>query len=270
MSNGQERSWLKADSSLLKAVDTMIPELSKLLISSIEKTLEDRVAIAFSGGLDSSLIAHIAKRSADVELFCCGTEKSEDIIYAEKAAGLLGLSLYKSTLSEQEILELYKKCHTIVPNDLLKVELLVPVYKVAEEAKKRDHSVLLFGSGSEELFVGYERYYRYKEEGKDLDAILQEEFKTLVNREIAWVKKVCYKLGLEARFPFYNQQLADFVFKIPLELRMEEKELKKGLLREAAKLLSLPDLMVQRKKRAMQYGSGVHKILLKHAKDLSK
>ncbi len=242
----------------------MIPELSKLLVSSIEKTLEDKVAVAFSGGIDSSLIAYIAKKNCDVELFCCGTEKSEDMEYAQHAAMLLKLPLYKSILNEQEILDIYKKCYAIVPNDLLKVELLVPVYKVAEETKKRDHNVLLFGSGSEELFVGYERYYRYVSEGKDLDAILRDEFKTLVNREIAWVKKVCYKLGIEARFPFYDNTLAEFVFNIPLNLRMEEKELKKGLLREAAKLLGLPDLMVNRKKRAMQYGSGVHKLLLKN------
>ncbi len=247
----------------------IFPELSKILVSAIEKTLDDRIAIAFSGGLDSSLIAHLAKRNCEVELFSCGTEKSEDLLYAERAAKLLELPLYKSVLSEQEILAIYEKCYKIVPADLLKVELLVPVYKVAEEAKKRDHKVLLFGSASEELFVGYERYYNYANEGKNLDVILQEEFKTLVSREIAWVKKVCYKLGLEARFPFYNQQLADFVFKIPLELRMEEKELKKGLLREAAKLLGLPDLMVNRKKRAMQYGSGVHKVLLKNAKKLN-
>ena len=244
----------------------MIPELSVLLKKSIDQSLEDRVAVAFSGGLDSSLVAQLAKQSCEVELFSCGTEKSEDLIYAEQAARLLNLKLYKSVFNEDEILSIYEKCYKTVPNDLLKVELLVPVYKVAEESVKRNHKVLLFGSASEELFVGYERYYRYLEEGKDLDGILREEFETLKNREISWVKKVCYKLGIEARFPFYNNDLAEFVFKIPLELRIEEKELKKGVLRDAAKFLGLPDLMVKRKKRAMQYGSGVHKVLLKHAK----
>ena len=248
----------------------MFPELSKLLVTAFEKTLEERVAVAFSGGIDSSLIAFVAKQHCETELFTCGTEKSEDVQYADQAAKLLALPLYKSVIGEQEVLDIYEKCYRIVPNDLLKVELLVPVYKVAEEAKKRDHTVLLFGSGSEELFVGYERYYTYANEGKDLDALLQEEFKSLVSREISWVKKVCYKLGIEARFPFYSQQLADFVFKIPVEMRMEEKELKKGLLREAAKLLGLPEFMASRKKRAMQYGSGVHKVLLKNADKLNK
>ena len=247
----------------------MIPELSGLLKNAIMQTLDDRVAVAFSGGIDSSLIAHIAKQHSEVGLFTCGTEKSEDMFYAEQAAKLLKLPLDKSIINEEEIIATYEKCYNTVPNDLLKVELLVPVWKVAEAAKKQEHKILLFGSGSEELFVGYERYYTYNAEGKDLDELLQKEFETLREREISWVKKVCYKLGIEARFPFYNKELADYVFRIPLEMRMEDKELKKGLLREAAKMLGLPELMRTRKKRAMQYGSGVHKILLKNSDKLN-
>ena len=48
------------------------------------------------------------------------------------------------------------------------------------------------------------------------------------------------------------------------------KTVKKGLIREAAKLLGLPATAVNRKKRAMQYGSGVHKVLLKHSEELNK
>ncbi len=51
---------------------------------------------------------------------------------------------------------------------------------------------------------------------------------------------------------------------------MEDAELKKGLLREAGKLLGMPDSALKRKKRAMQYGSGVHKILLRHADEINK
>jgi asparagine synthetase B (glutamine-hydrolysing) len=47
---------------------------------------------------------------------------------------------------------------------------------------------------------------------------------------------------------------------------MEERELKKGLLREAAKILGTPETALKRRKKAMQYGSGIHNILLKHAK----
>ncbi|MFH2105864.1 MAG: asparagine synthase C-terminal domain-containing protein [Candidatus Micrarchaeota archaeon] len=245
----------------------MVPELAELVKSSIEQTLEDKIAVAFSGGLDSGIIAHVAKKYAQVSLFTAGVETSQDIAYAKKAAEEMKLPLHKLIFGEPEILDLYVKCYEIVPGDLLKTELLVPAYKIAESCK-HGNDVLLFGSGAEELFVGYERYYTYKEEGKDLDAILKEEFSSLQKREITWITKVCRKFGVEARFPFYNRKLFEFVSTIPLEMRMTERELKKGLLRDAAKFLGLPKIMLERKKKAMQYGSGIHNLLLKHSHEL--
>lgn len=244
--------------------------LAELISSSVEKVLEDRVAVAFSGGVDSTTIAAIARKYATVELFSAGTPGSEDLEYAEKVAASLCLPLHKVILGQQCILDAYAQCHAMLPLDLLKLEILVPVYCVAEAAAEKGHKVLLFGSGAEELFIGYERYYAYREEGKDLDALLKDEFRTLGQRDIGWVKKICRKFGVEARFPFYVPELARFMFSVPLEERMDGRELKKGILREAAKLLGAPELAVRRKKKAMQYGSGVHKILMSHSEAINR
>ena len=241
----------------------MIPELSSLLRDSVLNTLEDRVAVSFSGGLDSTLLAKIANEKAEIELFTAGIEGAPDIAYAEKIAGELGLPIVKCIMEKEEIIETYHKCYKISPEDFLKVELLVPIYRIADEAKKRGHKTLLIGAGAEELFVGYERYYTYMKEGRDLDSILKDEFRTLNQREINWISKICRNFDIEARYPFHNKKLADFVFEVPLEIRVEEYELKKGVLREAASFLGVPETAVKRKKKALQYGSGIHNILLK-------
>lgn len=247
----------------------MISDLAEAFKRSVEESLEDRIAISFSGGLDSTLIAHVAKKHANATLFSAGVEGSEDMEFSVRVAEQLQLPLIANTLDEKEILELYEKCHSLVPAELLKVELLIPVYKVAEAAKSHKFDAMLFGSGSEELFVGYDRYYTYHEEGRDLGAILGEEFATLKDREILMIKKVCRKFGIDARFPFYNRRLAELAHSVPLEERMADRELKKCVLREVGKLLGAPSIALERKKRAMQYGSGVHKVLMRHKEELN-
>jgi asparagine synthase (glutamine-hydrolysing) len=158
----------------------------------------------------------------------------------------------------------------MLPLDFLKLEILVPVYYVSEGAAAKGHRAVLFGSAAEELFVGYERYYQYRDEGKDVESILREEFRTLPQRDLSWVKKVCRHFGVDARFPLYNKELAEIMFSVPLEERMDDREMKKGILREAAKVLGAPDLVLKRKKKAMQYGSGIHKMLIKRIGEINK
>lgn len=238
-------------------------EIAKEIENAVHECLEDKVGIAFSGGLDSATIAKVAKEYSDVVLLCVGVEGSEDLVYAEKVAKELELPLHKKVLSREEVVEYYNKAMGVLHSDFLKVEIMAPVYAVCEMAREAKVEVVLFGSGAEELFVGYERYYTYWNEGKDLDGILKDEFETLKNRDIGMMKKVARKVGIEARFPFYNKRIAKEVFAVPVAVRMEERELKKGLLREAAHFLGVPEVAVKRKKKAFQYGSGVHKILVK-------
>jgi asparagine synthase (glutamine-hydrolysing) len=249
-------------------MEPMIIPLSQLMSRAIEQTLEDKVAIAFSGGLDSSIIASIAKKNSQVELFVTGIEGSEDMVASDQVAKELKLQLSKIPLDEEKILDAYKKCYSMLKLGLPTLEILVPVYCVAEAAAKKGHKVMLFGSGAEELFVGYERYFTY--EGKDLDSVLKEEFRTLVHRDIAWVKRICRSFSIEARFPFYDKELADAVFAIPLEDRMHDRTLKKIVLREMGKTLGAPETALKRRKKAMQYGSGVHKIIIKHANEINR
>ncbi|MFH1520998.1 MAG: asparagine synthase C-terminal domain-containing protein [Candidatus Micrarchaeota archaeon] len=248
----------------------MVMELKELLSRAVEESLEDKVAISFSGGLDSTIIAAIAKKHSQVELFTAGVKNSSDMEYSERIAKEWNIQLIPVIINEQNAIKNYGNCSKLLQLDFLRLEIMVPVYAVAEAAAKKGHKVLLFGTAAEELFVGYERYYLYKQQGKNLDAILKEEYKNLPQREIAWAKKVCREFGIEARFPLYNKELAKFMFSIPLEERMEDYDLKKGLLREAGKILNVPEPVLKRRKKAMQYGSGIHKILMRKRTELDK
>lgn len=189
---------------------------------------------------------------------------------SRKIAEELGLKITQIIVEEKQILETYGKVYQLLPLDMLIVEILIPVYLVANAASEEGYTTLLFGSGAEEVFAGYEKYYRAREEGKNVEVMLREEFRTLTERDIKYVKKICENFGIEAKFPFYNEELAELMFSVPIDERLDNRQIKKGILRKAAELLGVSKTARERKKQAMQYGSGIHKIILKKAKEINK
>ncbi|MGB9719788.1 MAG: asparagine synthase C-terminal domain-containing protein [Candidatus Anstonellales archaeon] len=248
---------------------SILIQLSESIKKSIEESCEENTAVAFSGGIDSTTIATVAKNVCNVFLHSVGTIGSQDLEYAEMVAKKLSIPIQKHVVEENEVLSLYEKVYSIVPFNPFKIDILIPVYKVLECSNE---DVILFGSGSEELFIGYDRYYRFLDEGKDLDSILKKEFTGLNEKggDVWAIKQIAKKLKKKVAFPFYSRKIADIVFSIPVKERAEDRELKKGVLREAAALLKVPKEALLRRKKSMQYGSGVHKIIEKHKKELEE
>jgi len=258
--------------------------LSVLFENAVSNSLADasRVVIPFSGGVDSALIATVAKKKMEREhsggknekrelfLVCVGAaEGSQDIEAAEISARELGLRLEKRILTEKKILELYKKCAKIAPKEgFLKVELLVPLYECCEFAKEKKAHVLLLGSGAEELFAGYDRHYMHADEGGDVDALLKKEFAALGKGDITLFSNLAHAFGCEMRLPFMDKEFASAVLQIPASRKLGDRRMKKELLREIAKELGCPQSALARPKKAMQYGSGIHRVLMRKRKEL--
>ncbi|MFH0927569.1 MAG: asparagine synthase C-terminal domain-containing protein [Candidatus Micrarchaeota archaeon] len=239
-----------------------VKKLSELLVEAVGKNLGGKIAVAFSGGLDSSTIATIAKQKCSPALITVGVEGSEDLLAARKVAGEMGLELHEVVVDKKMLLFDYEEMWKLMPGTLVDVELMCAVYEVCKRAKELGCTAVLFGSGAEELFVGYHKYYSALEEGKDLDEILRREIETLPQRDIKRSCAVAKFCGVEARVPFMEKELVEAVFSIPAKERMGKIEMKKPLLREMAKELCVPSLAVERQKKAMQYGSNIHRIFL--------
>jgi asparagine synthase (glutamine-hydrolysing) len=73
---------------------------------------------------------------------------------------------------------------------------------------------------------------------------------------------------VELRLPFANYSLAKFAITLPFELKIKflDNGMRKIALRRLGEKLGLPPHIAQRQKRAIQYATGVSKILKKLAK----
>ena len=248
--------------------DSEVTRLAAMFTESVRNTCQGEVAILFSGGIDSTAIATVAKQFTTPLLITAGVEGSSDLEAARKIAAELGLPHKAVVLTEPEIISVYKKCFKIRRGDLNKVELMVPVFKCCREAARAGKWRILSGSGAEELFIGYDRFFKHK--GKKLENLLKKEIKELPSGDCEGQDLVAKNFGMRMAFPFLYPSLVESILAMPLSDRLGTLSDKKPLLRKIAAKLGVPQDAIDRKKKAMQYGSGVHKILLKNIKQIEE
>jgi len=242
--------------------------LKTLRCAVVKMTKGKDVAVLFSGGLDSSILAKILDDlGTKPELLCAGLPMSKDVLRAKRVAELLGLYVNVRELSEREIEETLPRVIQIIERrSPLDVSISTPLYFALEAARERKLSRILVGQGADEIFAGYKRYERILE--KDGYKLLRDEllkdFSQLHEKNLERDYNVCLANSVEPAYPYLDTAVIKCAFRIPVEEKLK-KEItgysRKHILRLVAKLLGMPDEVVNVPKLAIQYGSGVWKIV---------
>lgn len=256
-------------------METATKRLQNLLQKSTEKRISglDKVAVAFSGGLDSSVIAVLAQKcGVDVHLFSVGLESQPEIRSAETAAEALGLPLHLQTYTIDDVRSILSKVLWLIEDpNVIKVGIAIPLYWVAENSSNLRFKVLLTGMGGDELFGGYQKYLReYEQYGASaVRNALYHDVAHSYEPNFQRDDKVCSFHKVELRLPFVDQDVANFGLSLPLNLKITSPEdyLRKRVLRATAQKLGLPSFISKRAKKAIQYATGVNKALRRLAKE---
>jgi asparagine synthase (glutamine-hydrolysing) len=249
-------------------------ELERLLWHSIfDRTADlNEVAVAFSGGLDSSLIAFLAKKvGVNVHLIHVSLENRPETMQAEEAAKILGLPLYKFLYHEDDVEQILPEVLWCIETpDPLKVSIALPLYWTAEKAAELGFKVLLTGQGADELFGGYKRYLKvYTRFGEEQAwEAITSDIRRMHEENFERDFKVCSFHNVELRLPLASIPLVEFALRIPLNLKIASKEdlLRKLILRKTAEKFGLPTQIVYKPKKAVQYATGVDRAIRKLAK----
>jgi asparagine synthase (glutamine-hydrolysing) len=252
--------------------------LEKLLEQSVRKRVagEKEVAVAFSGGLDSSVVASLAQKcGATVNLIHVSLENRPETEEAIKASDTLKLPLQVHLFKETDVEKVISKVVELIEEpDPVKASIGVPFYWTAEKAAAAGFRVLLAGQGSDELFGGYQRYVNdYLAHGaENARRVMFEDIVRSHESNIERDVKICRFHDVELRLPFASYQIAEFALSLPLELKIEKKpdSLRKLVLRKVAKDIGLPKSIVEKPKKAVQYATGVSDVLKKLGKKQNK
>jgi asparagine synthase (glutamine-hydrolysing) len=255
-------------------LEQAVQALQRLLECSIRVRVRDmkEVAVAFSGGLDSSVIAFLAKKcGVNVRLIHVSLRGQPETEEAKNIAEELKLPLSCSLFDKEDVEKTVPKVVELIEEaDPVKVAVGIPFYWVAEKTAESGFQVLLAGQGADELFGGYQRYVsEYRSRGAErVRETMFSDVIRLHESNIERDEKICAFHDVELRLPFASFQIAQFALRLPTELKIEKKAagLRKLVLRKLAQNIGLPAVVVEKPKKAVQYSTGVNAVLGKIAK----
>jgi len=255
---------------------TRSSELADAIYASVFNILSERevVSIPFSGGLDSSTIAYVAKKFEDktgkkryITLYTAGVEGCYDFENAKSAADLLSLPLIKIEIEEKDIEDCLGRVVKIIGSgNPVHVSIALPLYFVSKHAKKG--ALILTGQGADELFGGYARYLNVPSE--KLNEVLDDDYENLMSEGIKRDKAIAEFFGLRIAFPYLDENIVRIAKRTEPQEKIKQvsgKKIRKYILRQAAIFLDLPEKIAMREKKAAQYGSGVMNLIKKMAKE---
>ena len=280
--NGQLRRyhdppWRDARES--PTVTLPLDELRAALERAVVKRMMSDVpyGVLLSGGLDSSLVASIVSRRAEMRMedgfkskawwprlhsFCIGLEGAPDHGHAQEVADFLGTAHHPLRFTIQEGLDaLADVIYHIETFDVTTVRASTPMYLLARKVKAMGIKMVFTGEGADEVFGGY-LYFHKAPDAHELYRETVRKVLALHNYDCLRANKAMAAWGVEARVPFLDREFLDVAMSLDPHLKMidlDRGRMEKHHLRRAFDTPHrpyLPDAVLWRQKEQFSDGVG--------------
>jgi asparagine synthetase B (glutamine-hydrolysing) len=210
------------------SMDDAATELQKLLEQAVKARVAGRkkVAVAFSGGLDSSIVAYLASKcGVKVDLIHVSLENEPETEAAIEASEKLDLPMQVHLFKESDVeLALPQVVDLIEEADPIKAAIGVPFFWTAQKTVEAGYDVLLAGQGADELFGGYQRYVNEccSDGSERARKTMFNDVARIHESNLERDEKICISLDVELRLPFGSFDLVEFALGLPVDLKFEQ------------------------------------------------
>jgi len=246
---------------VFKREEASVEELVEIIENALESFKPGTSCIAFSGGVDSSLLAALY----DIPLVSVTANKVEEE-HVKLAAKLLGREIEVFRFGEKEVKEVLPEVvKTIETTNPLQVAIGIPVYLAMKFAKSIGYSQAIFGQGADELFGGYKRYEFMGYE--ELENVLFSDVKNLGKDNLVRDIKLSYRAEVNLLTPYLQWDVISAAINIPAEMKVKRdcEIIRKYILRQIAENY-IPKELAYRDKKAVQYSTKTTALLERIAK----
>ncbi|GBC70484.1 Asparagine synthetase B [glutamine-hydrolyzing] [Candidatus Calditenuaceae archaeon HR02] len=266
--NGPKTGEKQECTSSRTALPINLQDVSELLfeelVAAVKRSVAKKCAVLFSGGIDSSLLVWVCVELGLAPLaISVGLGGSHDLSFSEKAAKLLHIDYVKVPLSEQEIA--YTSSYltkNLILQSLMDRALALLVYEGARAAASHGRRQVVSGQGADELFGGYMKYLRMLESGNQpgVEEEMRRDLDTLWFRSLPRDYASAALGGCLLTTPYLDERIINNAYNLPLNFKIS-RGVRKVVLRSVARLAGLPSELVEKEKKAAQYGTGIEKAL---------
>ena len=257
--DGSERAFSLPDPAPESDRDAAIGAVRESVADAVDAVDADGLAIAFSGGLDSAILA----ARLDAPLYVAGFPDSHDVEAARSAADLLDAELTVVELTHDALVEAVPAvARATGRTNAMDVQIALGLFLTARRATADGFDRLAVGQGADELFGGYAKVARAPDDPRvDAETVrgarreVVESLPDQLERDVLTLRAA----GVEPVAPVLRDDVVGAALALPGPLLVEDGERKVALRRAAADWL--PADVVSRDKKAVQYGSLVSREL---------
>lgn len=249
-------------------MEEKLKDLMSHMINSIQDAVpKERIGIAFSGGVDSCLVAKLCSDLGyDFSLLTVGFSGSHDIEFAKLVNQNLDFDHHIHEIDPLTFPQICKKIREKIQTENLSWnENSIAFFYVSKLANSLGIKTVITANGIDELFCGYNSYR---------DAFLQgeEHILNLMKEKLDNEKKMMVAVNLvssENHVKILQPLLSDYFINYAINVPISEKITgsddlyRKHIIRNLAIVTGVPEISAMARKKALQYGSQIHKSLLK-------
>ncbi|QCC48390.1 asparagine synthase C-terminal domain-containing protein [Halobellus limi] len=263
-----ERTWTLPDPrpndddrEALRAVRDAVLDRTRAAALGNDQTVDsDDVAVAFSGGVDSAVVA---AGIPNAPCYVAGFEGCHDVAAARDAAEAMDRDLRVVELTHDDVRETVPELvASIGRTNPMDLSIALPLYLVGERAAADGFDRLALGQGADELFGGYAKVEKAPTDPRvDADTVRGARRETLATipgqaeRDVVALRAA----GVEPLTPLLHDEVVAAALELPEHLLVDDGR-RKVALREAARDV-VPESVRTADKKAVQYGTYVSREL---------
>jgi len=202
----------------------------------------------------------------DVTLLTIGFSESHDILFAKEVNEQLAFPHHILEIDgdsfEKISSDINKKIKT---ENLSWNENCIAFYYVSKLAASLDIDAVVTANGIDELFCGYNAYREVISQGESAVKKLMDEKIANEIKMMKAVNQISSEFGVEILQPLLDLEFIKYAKTIPISDKIHDSEdlMRKHVIRKLACEIKIPEISYTKRKKALQYGTQIHKKLLK-------